>query len=119
MGTQGRLKQCVSLEILSGAAVSNAIPSSCIEDMVAALVYGPATLDALTFTFQVNPDPRATNATAGWIPLCDSTGTPIGPPAAAKAQLYSELPHAGAIRISASGNVAANRLWQITGIETV
>jgi len=118
VGTIGRIKVAPVLTIASGQSASNALPSSAIEDLVAALLYAPATLDALTFTLEVNANPNATTSDSGWITLCDATGTAIAPPAASKAQLYSELPHAGAIRIKASGNVAADRMWKLTGVET-
>jgi len=120
MGTQGRLKVAPSLVIANGQQNSNALPAPCLEDFVGTLVYGPAALDGgLTYVFQVNPDPRATTNSNGWVGLCDASGAAIGPPGASKAQFYSELPHAGALRIRASGNVGAERVWHLTGIETV
>lgn len=120
MGTQGRFKKTQALVIPNGADVSNALPSACIEDLTAALLYGPASTEGgKTFALQCNPNPEATNSTTGWVALCDGTGAGLTPPAALKAQLYSEIPHCGALRIKASGNLGSDHTWQLTGIETV
>jgi hypothetical protein len=119
MGTIGRIKVAPSMTIASGGTTSNALPSSVLEDLVAAMLYGPAAVDgATTYTLEANANPNASSSDSGWIALCDSSGTQLQPPGVNKAQLYSEIPHCGAVRIKASGTVAADRTWKLTGVET-
>jgi hypothetical protein len=119
MGTHGSFHQIPALTIPSGASVSNVIPSPTFVDCPGILLYGPPALDALTYRIQVHPDPRATNSTLHWRNLADLAGTDFSPPAALKAQMYTDLASAGAIRIQASGNVTADRTWSVTGVMTL
>lgn len=118
MGTVGTLKRAPALVIAAGQQNSNVLPANVLEDLVAVMLYGPATLDALTFALQVNPDPLATNASSGWVALCDSAGNGLTAPAALKAQLYNEIPHAGALRVRASSATTNPATWAVSGVTT-
>lgn len=108
------------LTIPSGGSESNALPAPTYVNCVALLLYGPAAVDgATTYRLQVHPNPAATNASSGWCDLQDAGNTNIECPGVNDARLYSELVMAGAIRVKASGNVGANRTWNVTGVRTL
>lgn len=81
------------------------------EDMIALLVQPPAVL-AETITFQVN---SKSDGSGVWSTLQDDTPSDIPGPVAGKARFYYQLAAAPAWRMVASGNVAAQRDFIISG----
>ena len=92
------------LTIPSGSANSNSMSFAEFSDATAVTLYGPAALDALTFTLEISRDGST------WVTSNDGTSD-IGPPAAVKGRQYTEFLGANYVRIHASGNVAADRTW--------
>ena len=80
-------------------------------DAAALVIYSPAVLDALTFTFEVVGTEDGVGLTRT---LVDASGTDMSIPGAGKARWYAELASVGSWRIKASGNVAANRVFDVT-----
>jgi hypothetical protein len=99
--------------IPNGANVSQVVSSLAFNDADGIMLYGLLTTDGvITYTLEVNPDAKATNASAGWATL--QIGDPAGdavPPLQGKARFYSELAAPMAFRIKASANVTADRTW--------
>lgn len=96
--------------IPSGTNVSNTIDANMFHDAASIGILSPATLDALTFTIEVN---EKDDGSGTWRTLVDAAGTNIGPPAAGKARQYLELISFASWRIKASGNVSDNRVFDV------
>lgn len=97
-----------------GTAVSNIIRANTYDDAVALSLIGPAALDAHTYVIEVNDSTDAVAGDADWAVLqAGDVSADVGPPAAAKARVYSELCFFGSFRIKdQTGNVAAPRTWK-------
>ena len=106
--------QHIQLTIPNGQANSNVLKArEAHEDAEELMLYAPAVLDALTFTIEVTDDPDA--VTPVWRTFqSGETPADVSPPAATKARSYENLTSAAGIRIHASGNVAADRIWEVT-----
>jgi hypothetical protein len=100
--------------IAAGNNASRIISSkSEYHDAAAIAIFSPSTLDAHTFVIEVNESQDAT-ASSTWKILEDSSGNPVGVPAAGRARWYPELASVGAFRIrDNTGNVAADRTFAI------
>jgi len=100
------------LTVPNGTNVSNVwLAREVYDDAEEVMLYGPAALDALTFTIEVSFNPEAAAPT--WVTLQDgSPAADVTAPAATKARSYaSGLISAVGVRIKASGNVAADRVF--------
>lgn len=105
-----------NLTIPSGEDESNTLfAAQWFDDAAVLVLQGPASLDALTFTFET-PD---TNDVYNTNPIVYTTfqdGDPfadLAPPPAGKSRAYYSLPATPGFRIKASGNVAADRTWKV------
>jgi hypothetical protein len=103
-----------SLTIPNGAAISNILDSSI--DYVGLsgiiMIMAPAVLDALTFTIEVGNDG------INFFTLTSDGTVPLTLPIATKAKAYYfELNAAKYLRLKASGNVAADRIFLLSGWE--
>ena len=110
MSTQLFFGSMPNLTIPNGAADSNVLNMlKAGFDAEALTVCAPGTLDALTYTWLVSVDGGATYCT-----LTDLTGTAIIVPAATKAIVYNGV-FTGItnLKLHASGNVAADRVFQL------
>lgn len=94
--------------IPNGTAVSNSIDYELtLQDAEGVTVFAPATLDVLTYTWEVSMDAGVT-----WKTLKDTSNTAIGVPAAASAITYNGIFGGyGLLRIKASGNVTAEKIF--------
>lgn len=103
------------LVIASGQTKSNIMNSPlAFDDAEAITLYAPGTVDAGTYTIEVNADPKATSASSGWDTL--QIGDPAGdaaPPGINKARTYYELACVGSYRLSGP-SAAADRVFQQT-----
>ena len=99
----------VSLTIPSGTAVSNSLNvQQTVYDAEAFWVMAPAALDALTFTWEASEDGTT------WTTLQDSTATDLKVPAAGHSIVYNGMiTGMPFLRIKASGNVAADRVFRM------
>jgi len=99
-----------SLTIPNGAADSNVLECLKAEyDSEALSVAAPAVLDALTYTWLVSNDRGTTYNT-----LIDLTGTAVLVPPATKTIIYNGIFTAIThIKLHASGNVAADRVFTL------
>lgn len=111
------MTQVVALQsatIPNGSAVSNIIDSAKnytgLNQII--LIQAPAALDALTFTIQVSNDGIT------FTTLTSDGTTALTLPGAGKAKpYYFELAAAKYWRIASSGNVAADRVFLVSGNE--
>ena len=95
-------RQLASLVIPSGASVSNSSPR--LSNVGKMLIQAPGTLDALTFTVEGSIDGADWDALPGPVTLTANEFEPIDIPI-------------GFVRVSASGNVAAQRVFKLAGDE--
>lgn len=106
--------RCMPLTIPNGSANSNVLKArEQYADAEELMLYAPAALDVLTFTIEVTDDPDA----AAPVFRTLQSGSPLAdvpPPAAGKAISFAGLSSAMGIRIHASGNVAADRVWAVS-----
>lgn len=85
------------------------------EDMVSILIEAPAVL-AETTTIQIN---SKSDGTGVWSTLQDDTPVDIAGPIAGKSRFYPQLVGSPAFRLVASGAVAADRVFTISGPWTI
>ena len=106
----------VDLTIAVGQTNSNVVNGVyATENAEAVYISAPAALDAGTYTLETNPDPLATNATAGWTTL--QIGDPAAdasPPAASKARVYYELSACPSWRIKGPAAVGVDRVFKVS-----
>lgn len=81
------------------------------EDMVALVLMAPAVIIETT-TIQTNDKPDGTGT---WRTLQDDTPNDIAGPAAGKSRFYPQLVNVSAWRLVASGAVAADRVFTVSG----
>lgn len=97
---------CPEVVISSGQTESAWVDSAKVyDDALSITLYGPAGLDALTFTIEVSPDGSTAYA------LQDG-GAAVEAPGASEA-IVLDNPSFRYFRIKASGAVAADRAWQM------
>lgn len=105
-------KVITPLTIPSGQSVSNSIAADKLySDCIGLALYGPAALDALTFTLEVSQDGTTFKTLVDGDPVADQA-----PPLATKARVYYNLTNFGYIRIKSSSGVAADRTWLVDGL---
>ncbi len=104
------MPRSATLTIANGTSTSNsmALEAEGARRALTALILAPAVLDALTFTVEVSEKPGGTFRTLR------SGGTDVTL-AAGKADVVTILT-AGELRIKASGNVAANRAFDVIAV---
>lgn len=92
------------LVIPAAGTVSNILNGpGCYDDALAVVLYGPATLEAHTYTIEVSANPLAV-AGSVWTTLqVGETPADLAPPAAGKARVYYELASAMSFRIKSNG----------------
>lgn len=103
------------LVIPAGAAVSNILngPGS-YDDALAIVLYGPASLEAHTYTIQVSPLPKAVAGSTWTTHQIGETPADVAPPASAKSRTYYELASAMSFRIKSDANVTADVTFKAT-----
>jgi hypothetical protein len=104
---------CPSLTIPNAGSVSNALTiDEVFSDAEAFTLFAPATLDAGTFTIEVN------DRAGGTFVTLNSGTADVQAPAASKACIYP-APNFYSFRIRSSGAVAADRTWRVVKTVTL
>lgn len=103
------------ISIEASGTVSRWVSREEIGDADVITLYGPATLDAFTFTIETTSD-NVLDPTITPVVTTHQDDTPadIAPPLANKSRTYFDLPSVGAFRIKSSSAVVAKRTWRCT-----
>lgn len=88
-------------------------------DAIALALYAVDGAYAETYTIEGNEDSQANNGSTGWLTIQGgSPAADLTPPPAGKMRVYQDIVFAGALRLKASGAVAAIRTWRVNKVWT-